>query len=228
MSNIFETYKPVQVPTLYAVSSQGQFAVAPENDLDTNAFYWDKCREQFAKKFKEKTKGIFYSVDADRLPKMPFFIRDTENFLGLSDTTKFYHTNKDNVIFMQVPFFWKKCYMRRSLFTLLCRLGLEYNSQNWENFLFGDLPDTGKPEIDSNYDMARKTKNAILRFFFGFTKYVGNLDHLSSEHFPEKHGWVLEFSDKQNDYIKKVLVLEDDKQCPLSQRYIFGKELLLY
>jgi hypothetical protein len=71
-------------------------------------------------------------------------------------------------------------------------------------------------------------KPILLRFFLGFTKYVGDLNHLQRDHFPEKHGWVLEFSDKNNDYIKNVLVLENAKQCPLLGRYIFGKELLLY
>lgn len=228
MTDLFENYKPIQVPTLYAVGGAGQYAVPPENDLDTNAFYWDKCREQFAKKFKKNTKGIFYSVLYEKINVVPYFIRDTEIFLNISDITKYYKTNKENVIYMQVSSFWKDCYMKRSLFTLLCRLGLEYNRNNWESFLLGEIPDTGKPEIDSNYDMARKTRNAILRFFLGFTKYVGDLDHLKKDHFPEKHGWVLEFAEKNNDYIKSVLVLENVNQCPLSGRYIFGKELLLY
>ena len=228
MTDLFENYKPIQVPTLYTVGGAGHYAVPPENDLDTNAFYWDKCREQFAKKFKNTTKGIFYSVSYEKINAVPHFIRDTEAFLDISEFTKYYRTNKDNVVYMQVSSFWKNCYMKRSLFTLLCRRGLEYNRKNWERFLLGEISDTGKLEIDSNYDMAKKTRNAILRFFLGFTKYVGDLNHLQRDHFPEKHGWVLESSDKNNDYIKNVLVLENAKQCPLLGRYIFGKELLLY
>jgi hypothetical protein len=199
-----------------------------KGDSDHSCFYWDKCREQFAKKFTETSDGFFYSLLESDIFTVLHFIRDTEKFLNLPSFTEFYRTNRENVAFIKVHDFWKPCYMRRSLFTLICRLGLKYDYVNWEETLYGEIGKTGFTELDANYEMAKKTNKAIMRFFFGFTKYIGNLSHMSKEYFPEKHGWVAEFTDKSVDYIKSVLILENADKCPLGKRYIFGKELLLY
>lgn len=226
MNSIYENDDIVNCPTIYAPGSFGYFATTIESSNDMHNVYWDKCREQFAKKFTEDLKGFFYSTYDKYADAVPNFIRQTENFLNLSDYTKFYRSSRENVIYMVVAPFWKNCYMKRSLFTLICRLGLCYDG-NWEDTLLGVRNRTHNQEIDANYDMARKTNKAIIRFFLGFTKYVGCLDHLQKEYFPEKHGWVTEFANKSNDYIKQLLVLEDCAKCILSNNYIFGKELLL-
>lgn len=228
MNDLFEANETIQVPTLYAPGGPGQFATDPDHDSDSTSFYWDKCREQFAKKFKSTTPGFFYSLEFGKITNGCLFIRHVEEFLKLDTKSTFFKTHRENVVYINVSNFWKSCYMRRSLYTLVCRLGIDYDKKSWEKYLLGDVPSTGKSDIDNNYDMARKTKNAIIRFLLGFRKYVGNLDHIKYEYFPEKHGWVIEFAGKSNDYIKSVLVLENQNKCPLSNKYIFGKELLLH
>lgn len=228
MNDLFETSEELLVPTLYAPGGPGQFASKPENDMDSTSFYWDKCREQFAKKFQITTAGFFYSLDYGKITNGCLFIRHVEKFLEIESHSKFFKTNRENVVYIHVSNFWKSCYIRRSLFTLVCRLGLEYDGKSWEKYLFGDVMPTGRAEIDANYEMAQKTKNALLRFFLGFRWYVGDLTHIQKEYFPEKHGWVIEFAGKSNEYIKNVLVLENKSKCPMSGKYIFGRELLLY
>lgn len=225
---IFTKSELIICPTLYAPGGSGQFSHEIKNEIDNSCFFWDKCREQFAKKFTEISEGFFYSLSEKDIFCALHFIRDTEKFLNLSSFSEFFRTNRENVAFIKVHDFWKSCYMRRSLFTLICRLGLEYDYQCWEKTLYGEIGKTGSKDLDANYEMAKKTKKAIMRFFFGFTKYIGNLSHMNKEYFPEKHGWVAEFADKQSDYIKSVLILENNDKCPLGKRYIFGKELLLY
>lgn len=227
MSSFYENSEIVPCPTLYAPGNFGYFATLIDSSSSCESIYWDKCREQFAKKFTENLNGFFYSVYEPNKHGPAAFIKDTEHFLGIKDPSKFYLSNRENVIYIRVSEFWKKCYMRRSLFTLICRLGLIYEGKSWEANLFGFVQETKNSELDANYEMARKTNKALLRFFLGFTKYVGSLDHIQKEYFPEKHGWVMEFSGKSNDQIKQLLILDNTDKCPLNGNYIFGKELIL-
>lgn len=227
MSNIYENVETVECPTLYAPGGFGYFAVKAQSETDYNSVYWDKCREQFAKKFTSSLEGFFFSTYDKFKHGVPLFVRDTEDFLQTNNKSKFYITTRENAVYIEISDFWKKCYMRRSLYSLICRLGLCYDGHSWEKTLLGDMPNTSNQDIDANFLMARKTQKAIMRFFMGFTKYIGNLSHLEKEYFPEKHGWVIEFANKTNEQIKQVLVLEDMSKCVLSGNYIFGKELLL-
>lgn len=227
MDDLFVKDEIKQVPTLYAPGYVGQFASHPENKRDTSCFYWEKCREQFAKKFQANTRGFFYSVDYANLYKTPDFIRQTERILNIKNNSVFYKTNRRNAVYIKVSDFWKVCYIRRSLFTLVCRLGLVFDHKNWDKFMFGEAEHTGRSEIDDNYNMARQTNKALLRFFFGYTKYTGDLSNSRKEFMPEKHGWVAEFSGKPLSYIKSVLVLENKENNPLAGKYVFGEDVLL-
>ncbi len=227
MNNLYENSEIVPCPTLYAPGNFGYFATKIDFSSDAENIYWDKCREQFAKKFNANLGGFFYSIYEPKKDGTAKFVRETEEFLGIKNPSTFYLTNRENVIFICVSDFWRNCYIRRSLYTLICRLGLNYDGKNWEDYLFGLTKSTGNSEMDANYEMARKTSNALLRFFLGFTKYNGCLKHIQKEYFPEKHGWVMEFADRSNEYIKQLLVLDSADKCPLHGNYIFGKELLL-
>ena len=227
MISIYENADVVECPTLYAPGGFGYFAVKAKSDHDYESIYWDKCREQFAKKFTSSLEGFFFSTFEKVKHGVPMFIKDTEDFLKIQNKSKFFITTRENAIYIQISEFWKKCYMRRSLYSLICRLGLYYDGHSWEKTLLGEICDTFNQDLETNFVMARKTQKALLRFFMGYTRYVGNLSHLDKEYFPEKHGWVLEFANKTNEQIKQVLLLEDNSKCVLSGNYIFGKELLL-
>jgi hypothetical protein len=107
---------------------------------------------------------------------------------------------------------------------MLCRQGIfSFVGAKFEDLLFGNIDEFKKNKIDASYEFARKTKDAITRFFMGYNVYVGEGPNYN-EYFPEKHGWVEEFKDKKNNYIKNVLVCPKDSFLNIK---FFGKSLTL-
>lgn len=212
-----------RVTTVFAASDVGSYSVFPEEEKFFHS-YWDTCREQLAKKFTSKSIGFFLSVEKSDLTSVPKFIHFCEKVLNQKSFSKFYLTDLENVIFVKPAFFWKKCYMKRSLFSLLCRMGIySHTGDHFENYLFGQVDETKKDKIDMAYKYARQTSAALTRFFGGYTSYVGEGPNFL-EYFPEKHGWVEEFKNRSPDYIKAVLLSD------LSNRFaanFFDKSLLL-
>jgi len=203
----FNTNRSYRLTTVFAATDVGIYSVHPAEDAVFHS-YWDTCREQFAKKFNKKSTGFYFTVVKNKIYNVPNFLEICENLLELKTKTKFFLTEEENVLFIEPAFFWKKCYMRRSLLTLLCRLGLLFEkNEEFENYLFGFVDDGDKEKINSSYLFARQTKNAIMRFFCGNTCYVGAGPDFE-QYFPEKHGWVEEFKNKNLKYIKNVLISE--------------------
>jgi hypothetical protein len=221
--NLFDSKISYRLTTVFAPSDMGLYAVYPDSDLCFHS-YWDTCREQFSKKFKKDCFGFFFSVKENHEEAVPNFIGKCENLLELNYKSKFFKTEYKNAIFIRPSAFWKSCYMRRSLFTLLCRQGIfSFIGARFEDILFGNVDDQNNNKIDASFDFARKTKNAYCRFFSGYTTYVGAGPDFN-EYFPEKHGWVQEFKEKDSSYIKNVLVA--DKNCNLKINF-FGNSIVL-
>lgn len=222
-TNKFETDLCYRVTTVFAPSDVGIYAIFPEEEKYFNS-YWDTCREQFAKKFLKESYGFFISVLEDHKENIPKFICECEMLLNVRIKSKFYLTDMKNVIFIKPSKFWRCCYMRRSLFSLLCRLGLFYHTgPKFEEFLLGDVDETKSDKINASFNFARRTRDAILRFFSGCTKYVGEGPNFC-EYFPEKHGWVEEFNGKSRAYIKAVL---KPSSCKNRKLIWFGSSILL-
>ncbi len=219
----FQENLQFRVTTVFAPSTVGIYAIYPDEGTYFNS-YWDTCREQFAKKFRRDALGFFISVEADAKDSIPKFISKCEQLLELRKFSKFYLTDMKQVIFIEPCAFWRNCYMKRSLFSLLCRLGIYYHlGAKFEDYLFGNLDNTKQEKIDNAYEFARRTKLAIARFFAGYTKYRGAGPNLH-EYFPEKHGWTAEFSDKDVQYIKNVLV---NPKYHFHGAYFFEKNIFL-
>lgn len=223
LMDLFDKKVSYRLTTVFAPSDMGLFAAYPESQISFHS-YWDTCREQFSKKFKKDSFGFFLSVKEDFSNAVPNFIYICENLLEINCKSKFYRTEYKNTIFIKPASFWKCCYMRRSLFTLLCRQGIFYYiGARFEDLLFGNIDDQNNNKIDASFEFARKTKLAYIRFFCGYTKYVGAGPNYN-EYFPEKHGWVQEFKDQGLDYIKDVLVT--DKNTKLKTKF-FGNSVVL-
>lgn len=221
--SILETDICYRVTTVFAATDVGSYSVFPKEEKFFHS-YWDTCREQLAKKFNSKSLGFFLSVEKSELTSVPKFIRFCEKILHQKSFTKFYLTDLENVIFVKPSNFWKKCYMRRSLFSLLCRIGIySYMGDYYENYLFGQVDEVKKDKIDMAYKFARQTSHALTRFFGGYTCYVGEGPNFL-EYFPEKHGWVEEFKNKPSDYIKAVLLADLDNKLVAN---FFDKSILL-
>lgn len=221
---LFDANKSFIVPTVFAPSDLGVYAIYPPDEESYFSSYWDTCREQFAKKFVTSSLGFFLSVDNEyHYNSVPEFILRCENILELSKKSEFFHTDMKNVIFISPADFWKSCFIRRSLYSLLCRQGIYYsNKDRFDNFLFGCVSNSSKDKINNAYSFARKTKLALVRFFAGYNKYVGD-GPFEGQIFPEKHGWVEEFQEKQIQYIKKVLINE----CKNLNYSFFAQSLFL-
>jgi hypothetical protein len=220
---IFDLNKSYIVPTVFSPSDVGMYAIYPSDDQDYFTSHFDTCREQFAKKFGIQSHGFFLSAEMNNLDSVPRFIRMCEDLLELDETSLYYLTDMKYIVFIRPAPFWKSCYMRRSLFTLLCRIGMYFfDEKKFENHLFGNCTETKKEKVNSSYAFARKTEKAIIRFFGGHNNYIGAGPDMDL-YFPEKHGWVIEFQEKNDEYVKRVLVKNyKDRQC-----VFFGRNLFL-
>lgn len=171
-------------------STRGSFA------LDKKPLDWQNCREKFASFFDEDTEGFFFShnpiEDFDRISE---FIMKTEKILELETYSKIVQTNHEDFSWIEPAYFWKCCSLRRNLFTVFLRCALDYTDDYKQALLTNKL--------------SRSSFRAICRFLYGFTKYTG--DDLYS-YYPQssliKRGWVEIFSNKSDEYIKKLLVRE--------------------
>lgn len=219
---LIESNTCYRLTSVFAPSDVGMYSAFPNEEKFFHS-YWDTCREQFAKKFLFDSYGFFLSIDKEHLESVPTFIRFCENILSVKKPSKFYLCDVPNAIFIKPAPFWKKCYMRRSLYSLICRLGIYcHKGDSFENYLLGHVDETKNNKIDLAYEFARKTQGAVLRFFGGFNQYIGEGPNFY-EYFPEKHGWVEEFKSKPTDYVKSVLINDDDN----SSLNLFDSSLFL-
>ncbi len=154
---------------------------------------WYKCREQFASFFNNDLESFFFSHPIGLSEHIAAFISKTEDVLNLTYSfkrTSFCKTNRPYALWVSPAPFWRECFLRRSLFTILLRCGFEYreNENNYEQALYS-VPYIGE------------TKTAVHRFLFGFTRFAGEK--------PAKSGWRDFFRNQNQENIVKMLVLPD-------------------
>ena len=191
-----KAFNPSHSP--YAQPAAGAYAV------DGEKISWVKCREQFAAKFSHSVDGIYFVHKKGKGESVAAFILQAEKVLGIhyKERSIFSKTNKDNVIWVSVSCFWKECELRRSLFTILLRAGMDYSIEenNFSKTLFSNL-------------YVKQTEVAIKRFFFGFVNFR---IQMVTTHYPGSHrvgpsqfvrkGWVNVFKDAGFKDIKQILV----------------------
>ncbi len=195
--------EPVIIYGLNASESLGNFTIF-KNQKENDTFYWDGCREIFAKVFNEESLGFFYVSGEKYKDSIINFISKSEEILDIKQKTKFYNTNKKSILLIIPSEFWKSCFMRRSLFTLLCRVGF-FHQRDWEETVFHSKYDKIDSRIDSNKEDMIDTKEAIKRFFIGYNKFIG-INPIMPEFGPWKYGWVQEFYKKDLSEIKEKLI----------------------
>lgn len=177
-----EEVKPFHVnpPFNYA----GAFSVIqPENKL-----YWHTCRETFANSFKRAADRIVFSHKPNATENIQAFFSKVENMLKLKrNRTKIMKTDRPNVSYIEVPEWWRKYRVRRSLFTVFLRSAQNYNikKDNFENALFSD-------------HYAKETQAAVLVFLEGntFCKVSGMSGNA---------GWRDSFRNKSAKSIRDIL-----------------------
>jgi hypothetical protein len=160
---------------------------------DAESLLWENCRERFAKTFTACTTGFYFKHEPGQSPGVAGFIFKTESILKLADYSRFAETNRASVMWAEPAQFWKECQMRRSLLTILLRAGMVYEPEkdNYEEALF-------------RQEYVVPTKRAVLRFLFGFTKYLG--PDLSTDGAVQFRGWKSVFDGVAEAELKKMLV----------------------
>lgn len=161
--------------------------------LDSSPLAFETCRERFAAHFKESTSSLFFKHPADRGENIAAFILRTEQILKEEEKSQFAMTNWNTVLSVEPSNFWRACPMRRSFFTILLRAGMNYDftRNNYEDSLFSER-------------YVVPTRRAVMRFLFGFTKYVG--PELIGSATLLTAGWRTVFSDLDDFQIKSMLI----------------------
>jgi len=190
---------------LKRIPNPGQYS------LDGEELEWESCRENFSKKFNEKSLGLFFSYAGNQDESLSSFIEKTEDILinaALQNLNKsrFFKTNFNFAIWIEPSSFWMFCPMRRSLFTMLLRCGLNYNFNNYEEALY-------------SIQYSKITKLAIQRFLYGFTDFVNKGENLEGI----GRGWVSFFGNRGTDVVCEKL---KRPHCLNENKFLFGEEVL--
>lgn len=191
-------FKPNKIHnSMYYEVEHGSFC------LDIYPYLYETCRERFARQWNENTDGFYFKHPENKGDSVAAFLRKTEIILKQEHYSNFAKTNRDTVLWIEPSKFWKSCRMRRSLFTILIRAGMNYNPSidDYEQSLF-------------SYKWAKATKIGIMRFLYGFTKYAGPKidDKIGSL---ETRGWKFVFESQTEQSIIDFLKWPDDNpDCP--------------
>lgn len=187
-------------PSSYGGPQIGYFAL----DSEYGTLSWDKCREQFAQRFCEATSGFFFCHNIDEGYRVAEFISKTEEILGFTDylhsyaPSTFCKTSRNDVLWINVSRFWVAHEIRRQFLTILLRAGMGYDSarNNYEEALWA------MRGFDQDRLYCQETKNAVMRFLFGFTEYIAT--DIQPTH---RGGWVEVFKNKDESTIRHMLGL---------------------
>lgn len=164
--------------------------------LDVSPLIFENCRERFMSKFSKDGPNFFFKHNSKRGDQIIEFVRKTEEVLEVTNSTVFLKTNYDSIIWVKPSQFWRNCPMRRSLFTILLRVGDSYNKEedNYEEVLF-------------NHQYLKNTKEALFRFFLGFNKYIG--PSIESTSIVWVRGWKSIFENQDKEKVREMLVSQN-------------------
>lgn len=184
-----EFQKPKTILSLNTDVTNGSYA------LDDVPLSFETCRERFAARFKQTTPGLYFKHEPERGEDVAAFLLKTEDIVGV-EKSRFSKTNHNTILWIEHSSFWKSCSMRRSLLTILLRAGILYDrhKDNYEDVLFSQ-------------EFVKVTKKAVMRFLFGFTKYVG--PEIIGADTVIFQGWKSIFEGKNETDIKSFLVKPD-------------------
>lgn len=167
---------------------------------------WEKCREKFAALITIETPGFFFSHNPGQSQNVAGFIAKSEEILELSQRSLFSETDQNIVMWVEPARFWMDCWIRRSFLTILLRCGMYYDPDrdNYEDALFGSGEDK-----DQAREYTHKTRLAVMRFLFGFTKFVMPPDVSEPTGNLQSKLWVEVFKDRSIKELKTILVAEN-------------------
>lgn len=130
---------------------------------------WLYCREYFQDESAGITKMLFCHT-AHRCKNIAAFLNIVEDKLKISKSIVG-PTQRYNISWLNISRFWTSTSMKRSLFTILLRCGVNYKPKedNFDSALFSNV-------------YTKNTEYAVRRFLDGHTKYTG-----------KRKGWYNQF-----------------------------------
>ena len=182
------TFKETKVTTSqYIQTLDGSFG------LDVEPYRFETCRERFGRQWDKNTKGFYLKHPVNKGFAVATFLKKTELILKQETFSEFALTNRDTILWIEPSMFWMECRMKRSLLTILVRAGMLYDpiADNYEEALYQEK-------------WANPTKMAIMRFLFGFTKYVGPA--IDDQPSIESRGWKFVFEGRNEESTKQYLI----------------------
>lgn len=169
---------------------------------------WTSCRETFATRFSMDHPSFYLSTESGKTEAVAAFISKTEDILNFDskslDRSLFAKTNRSYVMWVRPSDWWLSCEMRRSLFTILLRVGQHYD------FIKGDYEQT---LYDDPQGFIQQTKLAVMRFLFGFTKFIPDKYYINT--MVQYRQWVDVFQSRSVAEVRKQLVAENDQELCL-------------
>jgi hypothetical protein len=147
--------------------------------------HWFFCRDLFHNVL-WNLKIFFYSIKSGKCKSVSAFIEIVEEKLNVNPKSQFGPTQNNKIMWIKPSPWWIKFGMRRSLFTILLRAGLNYSCVK-DNFM----------EAVASEKYLANTPYAFERFMSGHTKYAGH-----------KRGWYKQFCEKNlsHEEIDKLLI----------------------
>jgi hypothetical protein len=178
-------------PSLHFGVTDGSFG------LDVEPYRFETCRERFGRHWDHTTKGFYLTHPVNAGYSVATFLKKTEIILKQTQFSEYALTNRDTILWIEPSQFWMCCRMRRSLLTILVRAGMVYDPKkdNYEEALFSEK-------------WAKPTRIAVMRFLFGFTKYVG--PDIENQPQIESRGWRYVFDNPDEQHAKKCLIWPDE------------------
>ena len=167
---------------------------------------WEKCREKFAAMIKSDTPGFLFSHRPLQGNHVAGFLSKSEDVLDLNLRSLYALTDRDHILWVEPARFWMDCWIRRSLLTILLRCGMYYDCSrdNNEEALFG-MGD----EKDQAREYTNRTKMAVMRFMFGFTKFVAPDNVSEPNGVVQSKIWVNIFEGRTTKELKSILLAEE-------------------
>lgn len=147
---------------------------------------WYSCRESF---IDFSMNRMLFCTDVKL--RTINFVHLFEKKLKLSKT-KFFSTNRKNVLYIEPNSFWTKKYFYKSLFTAILKASGKYA---------GDFD-----AAVNSYRYFKITRYALNRFLSGYTKYTGNTANMWFEAFTAYSYTYRKDIMISNDFINKLLV----------------------
>lgn len=183
------------------VFSKGYFGVKVKNLCN-----WYSCREYFHSYADcVNLNGYFYCIGTLSVENFISFVELLEDHFKIENRTVIQHTDKPNVVWLNLSNWWVKNPMNHAFFTIAIRSVLGFSNKIKKD----DLKKT-----IMTHEYFTTTQKAVEEFFKGKTEYVGNTREWVRSFYNTTNEMLLQVPKKESaeDKIRKVAHMKWQKE----------------